>query len=93
MTSGPSIHEQSYEHPCSLVMTFSVNLEIFKGNGYIFKAGNCQSHLPPFLNLSISVPITSISFFKKLAGRLASATACTLMPQKMAYVSRCIELI
>ena len=34
---------------------------------------------------------TSISFFKKLAGSLAWAIACMLVPHKMAYVSRFIE--
>ena len=35
---------------------------------------------------------TSVNFFKKLAGRLASAIARTLMLRMMAYVTRFIEL-
>ena len=43
----------------------------------------------------VSVSITSISFFKKLAGRLASTTARTprtIIPHVMAYVSVVTEL-
>ena len=40
-----------------------------------------------------TIYITSIFFFKKLAGYLALAIAWTLMPHMMAYVSKSLNLI
>ena len=40
----------------------------------------------------LSISLTSISFFQKVAAHLASAIACALMPHMMAYVSKFIEL-
>ena len=36
---------------------------------------------------------TKYMYFQKIASRLASAIACTLMSHMMAYVSRFIELL